>query len=135
MDYDYQKLLEKAKKALPETNEEASRFEIPVSDVVTGRQTVIKNFSEIAKALRRDENHLAKFLFKELAVPGSIRGGELLLQGKINSGMITQRIKEYAAEFVICNECGKPDTDMNKSGRLFFLKCQACGARRSLRAI
>jgi translation initiation factor 2 subunit 2 len=135
MEYDYQKLLEKAKRALPETNKEASRFEIPVADVVTGKQTVIKNFLEISKALRRDETHLAKYLYKELAVPGSMRGPELLLQGKINSGMINQRIREYAAEFVICNECGKPDTDMNKTDRLFFLKCQACGARRSLRAI
>ena len=48
--------------------------------------------SEIVKAIRRDPQHLAKYLFKELAVPGSA-GQELVLQGKIDDGSEHVRVK------------------------------------------
>ncbi|MBI2971577.1 MAG: translation initiation factor IF-2 subunit beta [Candidatus Aenigmarchaeota archaeon] len=132
---DYLKLLEKARKGLPASATVSERFEIPAANVQIGRQTVLKNFSDIVKALRRDAKHLAKFLFKELAVPGSMRQDELLLQGRIPGSMVNKRIEEYAKEFVFCNECGKPDTKMLKEGRILLLKCEACGARRSVRAV
>ncbi len=132
---DYTKLLEKARKNLPQASEAAERFEVPLALVEPGRQTIVKNFSDIVKALRRDAKHFAKFLFKELAVPGSIRGDELLLQGRLSTALINKRIQEYAKEFVFCSECGKPDTKSYKEGRILMMKCEACGARRSLRAI
>ena len=64
-----------------------------------------------------------------LAVPGSARGSELLLQGKFNSYAINQKISEYAKEFVMCHECGKPDTKLEKEGDLTYMKCAACGAK------
>lgn len=128
-------MLKRARDRLPDLNKESSRFEIPSADVQPGRQSIVRNFSDIAKALRREPKHLAKFLFKELAVPGSARGSELLLQGKFNSYAINQKISEYAKEFVLCHECGKPDTSVNKEGRIVMMKCEACGARRALRAV
>lgn len=132
----YEELLKLAKEKLPKTYEGIDRFQIPQANVaVIGRQTFIKNFSEIAKALRRNPQHVAKFLFKELAAPGSIKGDELLLQGKVSPVIIRQRIEEYTKEFVICQECGKPDTNLVKSDRLFALKCEACGAKKAMRTI
>ena len=131
---EYKKLLEKAKKGRP-APEKKARFEVPEADVFVEKQTFIRNFSEIAKTIRRDPKHLAKFLFKELAVPGSMRGDELILQGKVSPSMVRQRINEYVKSFVLCHECGKPDTVMEKADRLLLLKCEACGARRYLKAI
>ena len=37
--------------------------------------------------------------------------------------------EQYAKEFVICKECGKPDTQIEKEDRLSFLHCLACGAK------
>ena len=129
-------MLERAKKKLPDIKKEVRRFEIPeVSVRYIGKQTILKNFSEIAKKIRRDPKHIAKFLFKELASPGSIRGGELLLQTKIPKDMINKRIKEYVKEFVICGECGKPDTKIFKIGRIYFIKCESCGAKKTIRRI
>ena len=133
MDEGYLELLKRAKKDIPVHVGE--RFEVPKADAVIGKQTTIKNFSDIAKTLRRDGKHIAKFLFKELAVPGSIRGNELYLQGRINQSLIDQRINEYVREFVVCNECGKPDTGLQKIEGVDMLKCEACGARRSVRAL
>lgn len=131
----YEELLKKAKANLPE-RATASRLEIPDPETaISGRQTFIKNFGDIAKVIRRDPKHFAKYLFKELAVPGDVRGNELVLQSKIGFMMIKKRMNAYVSEFVVCEECGKPDTQMTKDGKNYFMKCEACGAKKSLRAI
>lgn len=130
---DYKELLKKARKNLPETVEKA-RFEMPVASIFsTKRQTVVRNFSEIAKTIRRDPKHIAKFLFKELAVPGNIVGDELILQTKVNSSILNKRLNTYVSEFVICKECGKPDTSIDKQDYFVVIKCEACGARRTVK--
>jgi translation initiation factor 2 subunit 2 len=83
--------------------------------------------------MRRNTTEIAKFLFKELGVPGEMKGNELILNGKISDRMVNQRIEEYVKSYVMCKECGKPDTDIKKEGDVFVLKCQACGARRSFK--
>ena len=136
MDYDYDKLLDRAWGMLPEKLKSHERFEVPeVVAFVEGQTTIIKNFNEIASAFNREPSHIMRFLSKELAAPGSIKGDELLLQGKISPVIIRQRIEEYAKEFVICQECGKPDTNLIKSDRLSALKCEACGAKKAMRTI
>ena len=132
---DYQELLKRAKSSLPQT-QETVRWEVPRANVqVTGKRTAIKNFMDIAKAVRRDPQHLAKFLFKELAVPGSLESGQLVLQGKFNSEFVSKRIEDYVKEFVLCSECGKPDTQLHRQDRLWTMKCEACGAKKPVRAL
>lgn len=131
----YMELLKKAKENLPELKKGSERFEIPKADVITGKQTVIKNFADISKKLRRDPKHIAKFLLKELAVPGSLDESGLVLQGKVYSSLINQRIEEYTKDFVLCHECGKADTAVQKIEKTLVMKCEACGAKRSLRMI
>ncbi len=133
MDENYLDMLKRAKKDIPTHSGE--RFEIPRATVAAGKQTVIKNFSDITKTLRRDGKHIAKFLFKELAVPGTVKGSELQLQGRISQSLIDQRISEYVKEFVLCNQCGKPDTSLQRTDKVDVLKCEACGARRSVRGL
>jgi len=132
----YEKMLEEAKKKLPDVSKEGTRLEVPVASMqIIGRQTVIKNFSAIVKAIRRDEKLLSKYLFKELAVPGMARQNELVLFGKIKDEIIQKRIDEFVKDFVICHECGKPDTTIEKSKKSEFIKCEACGAKRAMKKI
>lgn len=131
----YEELLRRAKEKLPLGREE-SRFEMTRAVVIqTGRRTIVKNFYEIAKNLRRDPKHLAKFLFKELAVPGSLDYNELILQGRFSDELINKRIEDYVKEFVFCQECKKADTTLQKLERVTILKCEACGAKRPVRNI
>ena len=68
---DYEKMLEKARKELPESVLKTERFEIPkVKGHIQGNRTIISNFNQIAKTLRREPEHLLKFVLKELAAPG-----------------------------------------------------------------
>ncbi len=125
-------MLKRAVQNLPTRSE--MRFEIPTASVAVGkRQTVIKNFAEIVKTIRRAPQDVSKYLFKELAVPGETRGGELILQAKVPTTLINQRIREYVKDFVLCKECGKPDTALQKLDNYIFIKCEACGAKRPVR--
>ncbi len=130
---EYEKLLEKAYKEV-KTVSSGDRFEIPkVKGHVEGHKTIVTNFSQICSILRRDKEHITKYLFKELATPGTVEGERLILNRKLNSAKINEKIESYTNEFVICGECKKPDTELIKEDRLMFIHCLACGAKKAVR--
>ena len=105
-------------------------YKIPkVKGHVQGNKTILSNFFQIADHLGRDPEHMLKFLYKELATPGDVRKQLVILGRKVSASRVNQKIKEYAKKYVICNECGKPDTKMVRENRLEYIKCNACGAR------
>jgi translation initiation factor 2 subunit 2 len=130
-DDDYLSLLDRAKERLPEKIEKHERFTVPEPDIfMEGKTTVIRNFGEIVDALRRDEEHLVQYLLRELGTPGHVEGRRLILKAKLNPQQIADRIMSYTETFVLCSECGRPDTRINKDGRILILECEACGAHR-----
>lgn len=124
-------MLEETRKSLPEAVFIKERFEIPkVLGHIQGNRTVVSNFLQIASALRRDVNHLLKYVLKELATPGEIKkSGALILGTKVSASRVNEKIRLYANEFVLCFECGKPDTTIMKEEGLTYMKCTACGAK------
>jgi translation initiation factor 2 subunit 2 len=132
----YEELLNKAYEKLPQTAKYSDRFEIPaVEAAVQGNQTIIKNFSQICETIRRDPKHLLKFLTKELATPANFDGSRANLQSKIPQSLIQKKLELYVKEYVLCKECGRPDTKLTKENRIIFLKCEACGAKNSAKSI
>jgi len=130
---DYEKLLDRGKKALPETTQSDERFVIQkVRGHIQGNKTILSNFIQIAQHLHRKPEHILKYVLKELATPGEIKKQFVLLGTKVPAGRINDKIQKYADTFVICRECGKPDTKMTKEGNVYFIKCQACGAKYSV---
>ena len=77
---------------------------------------------------------MLKFLLKELATSGKFKGTNVILQRKIPSSKINEKIEAYTKEFVLCKECKKPDTEIIKQDRFSFIHCLACGAKHSVRA-
>ena len=133
---DYIKLLEKARKDLPEHVFQKERFEIPnVKGHIQGSRTVISNFLQIANILGREPEHMLKFVLRELATPGEIKkSGSVIVGSKVPASRINEKIKQYSNLFVFCYECGKPDTKIEKEGNLSFIKCMACGSRHSIKS-
>lgn len=130
----YEKLLEKAYKEVKVVKTGGERFEIPkVNGRVEGKNTIITNFKEIADYIRRPIESLAKFLQKELAANGKIDGDRLILNTKLNSIKVNEKIQMYAKEFVICPVCGKPDTEIITEKGIKFKHCLACGAKSPVR--
>lgn len=130
----YEKLLDEAYKDIkPITHSE--RFEIPkIQGHLEGTKTILINLQQISAYLRRDINHLLKFLLKELATSGAIKQSRVILQRKISSAKINEKIEQYVKEFVVCKECKKPDTELIKDKGFTFVHCLACGAKHSVRS-
>ena len=129
----YEALLEKAKKQLPEIQEATERLSIPnVRGHIEGNKTIVSNFFQITDLLQRPPEHLLKYILKELAAPGEIKGQLVIIGTKIQSAKVNDKIKQYADEMVFCKECGKPDTKLTKESGYTFVKCQACGAKHSV---
>ena len=132
----YEDLLNEAYTKIKPIESKIDRFEIPkVEGHVEGTKTIITNFKQICGYVRRDCNHMLKFLLRELAAPGSMKGDRLVLTRKISSSLINEKIASYVQQYVICKECKKPDTEIMKDGEFTFLHCLACGAKKPVSKI
>jgi translation initiation factor 2 subunit 2 len=129
----YEELLKRGLSKVPKKSEETDRFSVPKAKTQPdGARTIITNFLELADGLRRDPQHLLKYILKELATKGDLEKGRLTVIGRFTDDHINRKIDGYVKAFVICPECGKPDTKIVKEDRYHFLKCEACGARHSI---
>ncbi len=129
--YDYESLLHRVREALPEDVTSRERFEVPKVDVIyEGKNTIIRNFMDIVKKIDRDPMHVYKYLMRELGTAGNIQGDRLVLKGRVSHSLIQNRVDSYIKTYVICYECGSPDTELRKEGRIEILVCKACGAIR-----
>jgi translation initiation factor 2 subunit 2 len=94
---------------------------------------MIKNFSQLCEILRREPKHLLKFMTKELATPANFDGTRALFQSRLPQSLMQKKLEQYVREYVICKECGRPDTKLMKDDRIISLKCEACGAKISVK--
>lgn len=130
MNMDYEQLLKRGMKKVPEKIDEKERFEVPRMRVsIAGSRTTITNFSEIASVLRRKTNHLMKFMLKELATKGNMSGTRMEVMGNFSEEMVNRKLDLYVKTYVACPECGKHDTKLVKERGFIFIKCEVCGAR------
>ncbi|NYT05546.1 MAG: translation initiation factor IF-2 subunit beta [Methanomicrobiales archaeon] len=130
----YEKLLREAYSNITETSGDEGRFSVPEPKVyIEGKTTVLENFAEIASTLRREQDHLMKYLLGELGTAGKIDGNRAIFNGKFERAVIDSAVRNYTEDYVICSECGKPDTRLIKDGRVLTLRCDACGGHRPVK--
>lgn len=134
-DYNYKDLLKKVTNDASIQKATEDRFKLPRAEVFyEGNTTVIKNFDKISDAINRKSEEVLKFLLGWLGTAGEINGQRVVFQGKIPMRQIQDKIKDYIDTYVICSECNRPDTHLVKQGRTMLLRCDACGAVRSVRS-
>lgn len=131
--FNYEELAKRARSQIPDKVLQKERFEIPkISSQITGNRTFIKDFLQIAATLRRDPQHFLHYLARELGSSGNIENGTAIFVGKFGMFQVEEKFNRYVNEYVLCHECKKPDTKLFKENRLWFLKCEACGAKKSV---
>ena len=92
MEKSYKELLSKAYETIPKLEKSSERFEVPkVQGHVEGNKTIVTNFKAICSMLRREPEHLLKYLQRELATPGNIQDARLILNRKISSSYIDRK--------------------------------------------
>lgn len=136
MKTDYEELLKRAHEKFPPELLKKGRFEMPVfQSHMVGMRTIVRNFGSVAGALRRDPQHLLKFLTKEMATAATTEGERAIFHGKFPNQTLQNLLSRYADRFVVCPVCKSYDTKIVKEKRLFFLTCEACGARSSVHTV
>ena len=133
-EYDYEALLKKAKCNLPEHVSDGERFQMPEPDLfIEGKSTVFRNIGEVSDAFRREPEAILAYLLRELGTAGNLDGRRAVFKSRLGAEQVKRRLKAYLNTFVICSECGKPDTRLVKDGRVLVLECEACGAHRPVK--
>jgi translation initiation factor 2 subunit 2 len=132
---DYEILLSRLRDKLGNTTrKQAARLELPTPQIIwVGQRTIFRNFMEFPKALNRDPEKLLLYLNKELASAGYIAGERVIFLGRKEPSSFGALIDRYVKDYVICPVCGSPDTRTEKSKKLGFLLCEACGAKSSIK--
>jgi translation initiation factor 2 subunit 2 len=129
----YDALLNRAIAKSPNFETSGERFVVPKPRTfIEGRTTVWDNFGEIREKLNRDADHFVKHLLREMGTAGKVEGNRLVLNGRFTSDTIAALVDDYVSDYVRCAECGRPDTKLVKYDRVTTLKCDACGAQRSI---
>ena len=129
---DYDSLLDRVTKGLEKVGSKSKRdrLELPKPEILwMGRKTIIRNFAEYPRLLRRDPGHVLMFLAKELATAASLEGDRAIFIGRKDPHSSAVLIDRYMKANVICPVCGSPDTTQEKIKRTHFVICEACGAR------
>lgn len=130
----YEEMLKMAYGKLKIVSQISERFEIPkVQGLVSGKNTIITNITAIASYLRRPLEQLVRFLQKELAAAGKLENDRLILNTRLSSAKVNEKIELYAKEFVTCLVCAKPDTEIITERGIKFKHCLACGAKSPIR--
>ncbi len=127
-------MLDRAIDETPDIDERGSRFEVPDPEVrPEGNVTVVENFQTLVDTLARDESDVLKFLQDELGTAARIdESGRARLTGEFKRRRVADAVESYTEGYVICSECGLPDTRIVEQSGAEVLKCDACGAITSL---
>jgi len=132
-DASYKELLKRVQSKTQMQRIDDDRFKVPKAEIFfEGNTTVLKNFDKIADMINRDQDHVMKFLLGSVGTAGEIDGGRAVFQGKIPPKTLQDRLIEYIDTYVICTECKRPDTHLLKKERTIVIRCDACGAFRSV---
>jgi translation initiation factor 2 subunit 2 len=130
----YQELLDKGYKNIPDNVKKLSRFEIPKVQIrIEAKNTYITNFNKIINTLNRERKHFIVEFLKKIGTMGEMRGQHLFLKGVYKEQVLNRIIELYSKTYVLCKICNKPDTEIQREGKKRFLKCTACGAHEEIK--
>ncbi|GBF93026.1 eukaryotic translation initiation factor 2 subunit beta-like [Raphidocelis subcapitata] len=93
---------------------------------------------DLCKAMNRNNEHVSAFLLSELGTSGSLDGQQrLVVKGRFLPKSFETVLRRYVNEYVLCPGCKSVDTllDRDAATRLMYLRCQQCGASRSVTTI
>ena len=90
------------------------------------KKTIFANLPDIAKRLKRSEEHITSFLFAEMGTSGSTDGSRrLVIKGRFQSKQIENILRRYIQDYVSCKTCKSLNTELAKGeNRLWYITCK-----------
>ncbi len=125
----YNLLLDRLYSQLPQKRS-LRAYDIPTLEIEhIGDHTIITNFRHICDRLRREPRIMMRFFLKELAMPGTVdERGNLVIYRRVASHTLNTLYQKFLAAYVRCPTCGSYDTELVRKGKVWYIKCLACGA-------
>lgn len=141
--YTYDELLDRVVDLLQANNpdlieKKRTRIKPPQLQLLSSKKTLWVNFQEICSMLQRDPQHVYQFFMAELGTEGSLDGNQrLIIRGRYLAKYIESLLRKYVAEYVTCEMCRSPSTDLvrDQRSRLYLCNCRECGSSRSVAPI
>jgi translation initiation factor 2 subunit 2 len=133
---DYGKLLERLYSKLPERRSPPPPDIPPLEVVHVGVQTKVRNFKEVCDVIMRDPRICSRYLLKELAARGTIdESGVFTIYSRVSTQTINQLFKRFLDTYVKCRTCGSYQTELKRQGKVWIIRCLACGAETPVKPI
>ena len=142
-DYTYEELLDRVVDLLQANNpdlieKKRTKIKPPQLQLLSSKKTLWVNFQEICSMMQRDPQHVYQFFMAELGTEGSIDGNQrLIIRGRYLAKYIESLLRKYVLEYVTCEMCRSPSTDLirDQRSRLYLCHCRECGSQRSVAPI
>ncbi|MEM0340663.1 MAG: translation initiation factor IF-2 subunit beta [Acidilobaceae archaeon] len=134
---DYEWLLNRLYQKVPPKSGVAGVILPEPEVVVAGNQTILRNLREIASALKRDPELVARYLLRELATGGyyDTESVQLTLNTKVSGKVLKKVLENFEKLYVRCPTCNSVDTKIERRGKVWILICEACGAEQPVRPV
>ena len=125
----YEDLLTQAFETMPEVTSTHYRWSLPEPKVRSeGNVTVYENFKNTVEILNREADLVLKFLQNEFGTSANIDDtGRARLTGSFSTDRVFSVIKSFSQAYVICPDCGLPDTKLQEKNNSLMLHCEGCG--------
>lgn len=96
-----------------------------------GSKTVIPNITAVGLSLHRDPGEVNKFFGCELGAQTTynVETDRAVVNGHHTDKALQEMIHKYIEAFVVCPNCGLPETEYKIKSGVIFHKCVACGAK------
>ena len=96
-----------------------------------GIKTAIPNISDVGLSLHRAAGEVNKFFGCELGAQTTYNENtdRAIVNGAHNDAVLQKLIHRYIEIFVLCPNCGLPETDYKIKNGIIWHKCAACGAK------
>jgi translation initiation factor 5 len=106
-------------------------FKIQVTGKHQGRETVILNLKEVAKALERDTLYIMKFFNTEFQsrFVCDDKSSSYQIHGSYDVEQLSVVLDRFIEKYVLCGspECKLPETNLEINGSKLRMTCRACG--------
>lgn len=131
--YSYKDMLDRLQKEKM-MEQQYEKLSLPIIKIVRkNKTTVFANFDSYPKILKRNADHIGKYIQSEMGTDYTINAnGQMIIQGIYKENKIESVFKKYIREFVCCRQCKGLYTDLLKEEGITFLQCNTCFARTSL---
>lgn len=96
-----------------------------------GIKTVVVNISDLALSLHRDAGEVNKFFGCEMGAQTTYNEADdrAVVNGAHTDQELQQCVHKYIEKFVLCPNCGLPETEYKIKQGVIWHRCAACGAK------